>query len=319
MPMFRSFSNSGAERGKGKTGVSWMARHGIRCRKSWRLIMPVDRWPELCKLVKNDDHLPVREVRHWTEEKLWFWNRYLEITTTAMVGKPQWRAGLVYVDLFGGPGVLRLRQSRKRIPGSPLLAAYAPKPFRNILVCELDSKLADACRTRLARSPASGKFKVFDGDCNAVINKIVKEIPQRALTLAFIDPTGLHAHFTTIKTLADCGRVDLLILFADAYDILRNLDRYVRQSDSPLDLTLGEGSNWRKKLEQLPNRSWQNLRKLFADIFRDQLRKLDYIRFGEKTFQSYNRKIPLYRVIYASKHDRGLEFWEKVTSREADK
>lgn len=23
--------------------------------------MPTDRWPELCKLFKNDDHLPVRE------------------------------------------------------------------------------------------------------------------------------------------------------------------------------------------------------------------------------------------------------------------
>ncbi len=204
--------------------------------------MPSDRWPELCKLVEEDDGLPVREVRHWTEEKLWFWNRYLEITTSAMVDKPQWSAGLVYVDLFGGPGVLRLRNSGKRIPGSPLIAAHAPKPFRRILVCELNSELADACRTRLARSPASDRFDVFVGDCNVAIHEIVKNIPDRALTLAFIDPTGLQAHFTTIEKLANCGRVDLLVLFADAYDIVRNLDRYIQQPESPLDLALGEAS-----------------------------------------------------------------------------
>jgi three-Cys-motif partner protein len=280
--------------------------------------MAEDRWPELCKLVEEDDGLPVREVRHWTGEKLWFWNRYLEITTTAMVDKPQWSAGVVYVDLFGGPGVLRLRNSGKRIPGSPILAAHAPKPFRRILVCELDAELAGACRTRLARSPASNRFDVFDGDCNVRIHEIAQHIPDRALTLGFIDPTGLHAHFRTIETLASRGRVDLLVLFADAYDIVRNLDRYVQQPDSPLDLALGAASNWREKLQQLPNRSRLNLRKLFAEIYRDQLRKLGYIQFGERNFHSYSKRLPLYRVIYASKHERGLEFWEKVTSKEAD-
>jgi three-Cys-motif partner protein len=280
--------------------------------------MPNDRWPELCELVKKDDGLPVREVRHWTEEKLWFWNRYLEITTTAMVGKPQWKAGLVYVDLFGGPGVLRLKRSRKRIPGSPIIAAHAPKPFRRILVCEQDPKLADACRGRLANSPASDRFAVFTGDCNLMIHQIVTEIPSRALTLAFVDPTGLHAHFKTIEKLANCGHVDLLVLFADAYDIVRNLDRYLQQPNSPLDLALGAGSNWRGELKQLSNRSSPNLRKLFAEIFRKQLRTLGYIRFGERTFESYNRRLPLYRVIYASKHERGLEFWEKVTKKEPD-
>jgi three-Cys-motif partner protein len=280
--------------------------------------MPRDRWQELCKRVQEDDNLPVREVRHWTEEKLWFWNRYIEITTSAMVGKPQWRAGLVYVDLFGGPGVLRLKNSGRRIPGSPLIAAHAPKPFHRILVCEKDKELADACSSRLACSPASGRFDVIIGDCNDAIHELVKHIPDRALTLAFVDPTGLHARFKTIETLSKYGRVDLLVLFADAYDIVRNLDRYTKQPDSPLDLALGEGSEWRQKLKELQIRSRHKLRKLFADIYRNQLRKLGYAQFGERTFGSYTRKLPLYRVIYASKHERGLEFWQKVTSKEAD-
>jgi len=48
-----------------------------------------DRWPELCKLVEQDDALPVRDegVGPWTEDKLYFWNRYVDITTRSMADK----------------------------------------------------------------------------------------------------------------------------------------------------------------------------------------------------------------------------------------
>jgi len=69
--------------------------------------MKKDRWRELCKSVDEDDGLPKREVGHWTEEKLFFWNRYIDITTRAMVGHPKWPIGLFYVDLFAGPETAR--------------------------------------------------------------------------------------------------------------------------------------------------------------------------------------------------------------------
>jgi three-Cys-motif partner protein len=103
-----------------------------------------DRWPESCDRVTADDCLPCREAGAWTEDKLFYWNRYIEITTKAMVGKPNWPGGIVYVDLFGGPGDSKLRESAKRIPGSALLAAGAPKPFTRILICEKDPRIADA-------------------------------------------------------------------------------------------------------------------------------------------------------------------------------
>src|SRR6516165_525275 len=104
-----------------------------------------DRWPELCTLVSADDGLPVNEFGVWTEKKLHFWNRYIEITTSAMVGHPSWPAGLTYVDLFAGAGICRLEGSGRRIPGSPLIAACAPKAFRSILLCKRNEILASAC------------------------------------------------------------------------------------------------------------------------------------------------------------------------------
>jgi three-Cys-motif partner protein len=272
-----------------------------------------DRWPELCERVSQDDGLPVRDVGAWTEDKLFYWNRYIEITTTAMVGNPKWRGGIVYVDLFGGPGICKLRDTSKRVPGSPLLAAWAPKPFSQILVCEKNSGLANACKQRLDRQGASDRAQVFDGDCNQEIHRIVKEIPQRSLTLAFVDPEGLHVRFDTLRILTDNRRVDLLVLFADRMDILRNVEKiYATQENSNLDQFMGPESNWRVLWNELPLRDPKRTCDLFADIYKNQLhRQLGFRVFSHRVMKS--SRSPLYRIIYACKHDRGEEFWNKIT------
>lgn len=279
--------------------------------------MTKDRWHELCRLVEVDDGLPVRdEVGSWTEDKLFFWNRYIDITTRAMVDSPKWPEGLVYVDLFAGPGVCSIRNTGRRFPGSALIAAHAPKPFRRILVCERDPVLAEACRNRLDSADVSDRCQVFVGDCNEQIDKIVAAIPYGALTLAFIDPTGLHAEFETIRKLSECGRVDLLMLFADGYDIVRNVELYEKQGEnSNLDRFLGPDSDWRTRWRTMANRRADNVRDLFAEIYKRQLRRhLHYREFGEETMKARDR--PIYRLIYASKHERGLEFWRKITKKE---
>lgn len=272
-----------------------------------------DRWPELCDRVPQDDGLPCRDVGAWTEDKLFYWNRYIEITTKAMVGNPNWRGGIVYVDLFGGPGVCVNRDSGKRMPGSPLLAAWAPKPFSNILICEKLKTLVDACRKRLAAQNASDRSKVFAGDCNKIIGEIVADIPERSLTLAFVDPEGLHVHFETLHQLTQNRRVDLLVLFADYMDILRNVEStYFHQRKSKLDKFLGPESNWRELWNKLPNHGPQSVCNLFADIYISNLRKhLEYQVFSQSIMKS--SRSPLYRLIYACKHRRGEDFWNKIT------
>lgn len=276
-----------------------------------------DRWPELCRLVDSDDGLPVRESGRWAEDKLWFWHRYIEITTTAMVASPRWKAGLVYVDLFAGPGVCHLDQTNKRIPGSPLIAARAKKPFRRILLCEKDRKSASACETRMQATPATKTFEMFVGDCNKRIDDIVARIPHGALTLAFLDPTGLHAHISTLAKLSAGGRVDLLILFPDAVDAVRNVEySYFPKPGSNLDQVLGDDSNWRAEWKQLGSTEGPKVRRWFAGLYRRQLeRHAGYSHFGEEVIRRQRR--PLYRLVYATKHARGLDFWSKVTTRES--
>ena len=200
-----------------------------------------NQWPELCKLVESDDGLPVNEFGQWTEQKLHFWNRYIEITTSAMVGHPQWEAGIIYVDLFSGAGICRIEGSGRRIPGSPLIAACAPKPFRHILLCEKDDVLGNACEKRIHRIAPNAAIAFLRGDCNQVVHEIAGRIPNAALTLAFIDPQGMDVEFETIRVLAKRGRVDLLILLADAVDFVRNVDIYRAQTTSKPDRFFGSG------------------------------------------------------------------------------
>ncbi len=225
-----------------------------------------DNWQQLLDLVTLDDGLAVRESGYWAEDKLYFWNRYVSIATTAMVDKPAWDAGVVYVDLFCAPGICVERKSQRRFPGSPIIAANAQKPFSKILLCELDSNSADACRSRMEKSPAQNRYHLFEGDCNLCIQQVVSHIPDRSLVLAFVDPTGLHVHFDTVKTLADRGATDLLILYPDAVDILRNEKLYFDQLESNLDLVLGADSNWRSRRAALGMPDGTKVRGLYAEI-----------------------------------------------------
>ena len=115
-----------------------------------------------------------------------------------MVDSPKWDAGLVYVDLFAGPGVCKIEGTEDRIPGAPLIAAHAPNPFRKILLYELDQTSADACEERLSKIISNSQFKFFRGDCNQEVSKIASEIPRGTLTLAFIDPEKLDDLKVTI-------------------------------------------------------------------------------------------------------------------------
>lgn len=276
-----------------------------------------DRWSKLLEIVKEDDELITRDSHRGTENKLHYWNRYIEITTTAMAGKPQWRGGLTYVDLFAGPGVGVIQNDNLRIPGSPILAANAPKPFSNIILCEKDKVTADACQKRILKFVEPDQFEMIHGDCNNKIAEIAALIPREALTLAFIDPPGLDIHFETVAKLSHCGRVDLLILFADAMDVVRNyVSTYMNQSDSKLDRFLGSDCDWRKKWGALGNVEGSEIRKFFTTLYEKQLAaKLGYIKFGEKTIRFQRR--PLYKLIYASKHKRGLDFWDKISRKDA--
>ena len=78
---------------------------------------------------------------------------------------------------------------------------------------------------------------------------------------------------------------------------------------------MGPSSRWREKWGSLANQNAKNTCDLFTQIYQSQLeRHLGYKVFTHKLIRS--QKSPLHRLIYASKDERGLDFWRKIESKD---
>lgn len=254
-----------------------------------------------------DDGLELPEVGRWAKRKYHFFARYLQIFSTGMKNRYPQRH---FIDLFAGAGKAKLRNTGEIVLTSSLLAATVPDPFTRIHLCELNTSRFNALNARIDRLGFE-KAQLVNADANQAIGTIISDIPRgNCLSLAFIDPFGLHFDFETARALSDCGRMDLIVLLADNMDAMRNWSAYYKDNpDSNLDRFMGEGG-WRERF----NRANSDR---FAEEFRlhycERLSLLGYTQFDWKRV-SNDRKTELYTLLFASKHARGAEFWKKIST-----
>ncbi len=235
-----------------------------------------------------------------------------------MVGNPKF-SSVNYVDLFAGSGLCLIESNGATTvyPGSTTLAACCDKPFDNLFAVERDAERLAALERQVASASETPRLRSWNGDANALIDEVAASIPKASLNLAFVDPFSLDIHYRTIETLARRRSVDLIILFADDSDLLRNVEAYYYpKPQSKLDAFLGSRSNWRERWDKMENRSAEQVRVLFADTYLDQLRQIGYHHSATQPILMNNR--PLYRLIYASKHKLGLKFWNIAVREHLD-
>ncbi len=254
----------------------------------------------------EDDGLYISTVGQWSSDKHYYLMRYIDAFTNSM--KRKW-AGLHYIDLFADSGIERLKDSGTLEWGSPLIAAQAAHPFTGLHLCEKGASKHKALAKRVARmAPGS---RVLHGDANEKIHEIIDEILPRTLSLAFLDPYGLHLEFETIRRLSDV-RADLIIFFPDHLDVLRNWETYYLENpDSNLDRCLGTGADWRSILDKTPpTRLAEALRELYVG----QIRSLGYTEFEYRRIQAKGH--PLYVLILCSRSELAAKLWRRVSGKE---
>lgn len=258
----------------------------------------------------TDDRLPILSVGEWSRDKHHFLTRYIDAFTTAM-GPKRW-SSLHYIDLFAGPGLLRLDSSRELIWGSPTIAAHCEK-FDSLHLCEINEDYFKALKARIDVLDPKAKALLYNGDANVEVVDIVKRIPPKSLALAFLDPYGLHLHFKTLEVLSR-HRTDLIIFFPDHLDALRNCEYVYRDKpNSNLDKVLGSNADWRSLLKRLPRPRWAEvLRKLYVE----QIRSLGYTEFEYERIS--NPAGPLYLLIFCSKHRAGSKIWRGISGTKRD-
>ena len=278
-------------------------------------------------LEPEEDGLALRDSGLWVREKLDYLERYLNVFITSMRNKP-WR-GIHYVDLFAGPGKCRLEDGQICL-GSPLIALAARYPFTRYFFVDLNEHNIAALRRRCSASPYRDRVFCFVGDSNILVKKIVEDISVidreylpgqwSSLNLAFLDPEGLDLHWSTVEVLARLNRMDLIIHYPQM-----GLTRYMPHAieepgDTKVDLFFG-GREWRAIYKARHGR--RGLHSQLLNHYKERLQQLGYkevLRDDETGYipliRNAKRRVPLYRLLFASKHPLGHEFWRKVTQRD---
>ena len=260
-------------------------------------------------LVEASDGHAAREVEPWSEDKLFYLDRYIDIFTSGMQQK--WR-NLVYADLFAGPGVNVNRESGKESLGSALLAVNAP--FTKVFLSDADPDVVKALKARTADQDP-GRVRVECLDCN--------EAPGRAreflfpsgpragsLGLAFLDPFAYQIGFESVRRLTEGARLDLLVTFMTGF-----AKRFHDQAG------FGKGSDFERFMGTdeylgLGNEPSASLTRSLLDIYEDQLRRIGYLHVDDDSRIVNSRRATIYHVIFASRHPRGADFFKKISRRE---
>lgn len=252
----------------------------------------------------SDDGHPIQCVGAWVDEKHTYVRRYVDATRAARAAfLGPGKGGAAFVDLFAGPGRARVRETGHFVKGSPFIALdHQEAPFSRLILCDLAAINVAALRTRT--KSYEDRVCVVEGDCNLVIDDIVRLVPPYGLNIALVDPYALsQLSFATLRKLVQLSRMDLVIHFPTG-DIKRNF----HQNAEHLDRFLGTPS-WRSSVK-----SASQAHKLI-DVLRAQLVTLGYTGEPVRDIAVDNRKhTVMYHLVFASKNRLGDKIWKSVTN-----
>ncbi len=269
-----------------------------------------------------DDSLPIRDTGEWAKEKLWYIERFVAQFLTAMRGKP-WRA-LQYIDLFSGPGK-DLTGEGKIFLGSPLLAVTQENRFDAYFFADINKAYIDALRVRC--SGISG-IQYYVGDANSIVNRIANTIARLdntfmpglwpSLNLAVLDPEGLELKWSTVETLAGINRMDMIIYYPQM-GITREAPKEIQdQPPTLIDEFFGD-TEWRSIYKKYSHA--ERLHGLLVDHYKKKLRDHGYIVEKDlditPVIRNRERRTPLYRLLFISKHQLGKKFWRNALQKDA--
>jgi three-Cys-motif partner protein len=274
--------------------------------------------PKTGTLYPASDGSNARVVGPWSETKAHYVRAYLALFSNAMRNVFPVRH---YVDLFAGPGRCLVVEDSREFEGSPLLALNLMHPFTEHHFVEADQFAMIALRARVDRLGGDHRVHYYPVDANQAVDEILPKIPRDSCNVAVIDPTGFDFDFDSLRRLTSGLRMDLIYLFPEGMSGKRNLQTFLEQRDSRLDRCLGT-VEWRSRVTNLPANASNLTETQFRDLivhpilgmFKEQLGTLGYVEVhdGSEILVKNTLNVPLYYLVFASKHGLGKNFWNLV-------
>lgn len=268
----------------------------------------------MVEIAAEHDGLPCSEVGAWAEDKYTLVGLYDRLFSTGMKNKWPTR---VYIDLYAGPGFVRVRGTNRMMVGSPLLALGVPDPFDKYVFCESDPTLLSALEKRVNRLFPEAHARFVLGDCNEKIDEVCANIPSPSkdhgvLSFCFVDPYDISIKFSTVRRLSSYY-MDFLFVLALQMDANRNLEHYLNPSNSKIEEFLGL-PDWRERW-RIAEGQGTSFPRYLAEEYSGQMEKLGYLPVpwhNMKQVRSDEKKLPLYRLALFSRHPLAYEFWDEV-------
>ena len=267
-----------------------------------------------------DDGPPVGDAGLWAVEKYRRLGMYAEMFSTGM--KRIWPTR-VYIDLFSGPGHVIIRETKRRVLASPLIALSIPDRFSKYVFVEKDESFIGKLQERANRLARDADVSYVRGDANTSVTEIGSQIPQhsktsKVLTFCFADPYDLGLHFETIRALGENRFMDFLILLAVGSDFRRNLETY-RGSNTKVDRFLGD-ADWRERWERFKQKDQSEVRFL-ATEYAHSMAAIGYLTTSLDQMlpvRTADNNMLLYYLAFFSKNAKGYRFWAEVQKYASD-
>jgi three-Cys-motif partner protein len=264
----------------------------------------------------SDDGLYYEDgVGAWVEDKHRLVSLYEALFSTGM--KRKWDVR-VCIDLYSGPGLVRVRDTNRFLWGSPLLALRVKDPFDKYIFCESNPAALSALKTRVGKLFPNADVSYVQGTCDDSVEEICNKIPlpsrsRKVLSFCFVDPYDLSVKFATIKRISETF-VDFLVLLALGMDGNRNLQHYLDGGNHKIDDFLGV-PDWRDKWKAQSHNQKTSFPQFLAETYAKQMETLSYlpVAFHQmKSIRSDVRNLPLYHLALFSRHNLAYEYWEDV-------
>ena len=261
-------------------------------------------------VVTASDGLPALEVAAHAKEKEFVLERIVDIFNTGMQKKWDRR---YYVDPFAGPGICRIRETVTEIDGSPMLAAKSK--FTDYFLGDKDADCLTALAQRISNLvlPKENNVCYYQDDADTAVTRMLNDLPpaRNSLGLAVFDPWGWDFSFETIAELAEARRVDLVVNLPILY-IKRNWEHELPQLDKFMN-----GTAYKKPFLAAMRGDTPGERpaRVLLDAYTQELNKIGYAYVKDHVMVDTSNRTPLYCLLFASKHPRGADFWDKVTQR----
>jgi three-Cys-motif partner protein len=252
----------------------------------------------------SDGHLALA-IGPWAREKLFYIQRYCDIFNSGM--KDIWRVR-TFIDLLAGTGRCRIEETGEEVDGSALIALQCKVPFTHYFFNDSNPEAIDSLDSRVA-SFASTRIRLFHKDCNEVIEDLRSELPSHSLDFCFIDPLNWEIKFESIRELTKDRRMDLAITFHTG-----NMKRVVHDPPGELDEFFGDRL-WHDEYRSAVLTGKRTKSRILLDAYERRLGSLGYVDVRDWLPVRNTRSVTLYHLIFASKHRRGRDFWDKISQR----